>query len=124
LILDEELAKRGFSPAPCGAECPPGWHSLVCELLDKLQGKCEIAQIKEKFGQLRVYSDPLPGLDEGGLFLYEQEVNEAIQKASIASETICEVCGAPSKRESDGWISVLCELHREEQKEKRRNYGK
>jgi len=119
LILDEELAKRGFSPAPCGAECPPGWHSLVCELLDKLQGKCEIAQIKEKFGQLRVYSDPLP--DWSGDW---PEIEGLIAEASIASETICEVCGAPSKRESDGWISVLCELHREEQKEKRRNYGK
>mgnify|MGYP003544988381 CR=1 FL=1 len=124
MLLNDELEKRGFPPAPCWAECPPGWKPLVCDLLDKLRGKCTIAQIKEKFGELRVYVDPIPGIDEDGLFLFEQEVNEAINEATIASNKICEVCGAPGKRYSDGWSAVYCEPHWQERLEERRRYGK
>jgi len=118
MILDEELEKRGFPPAYCGANCPDGWKDLVLNLLDELEGKCKIAQIKEKFGLLTVYVDLLSSEDK------LQEVNEAIHKAEEASSKICEVCGAPGKRDSDGWITVLCEPHRQERIEKRKSYGK
>lgn len=119
MLLNDELEKRGFPPAPCWAECPPGWKLLVCDLLDKLQGKCTIAQIKEKFGELRVYVNPLP--DWHGDW---SEVEFLIKEASIASNEICEVCGAPGKRYSDGWSAVYCEPHWQERLEERRRYGK
>ena len=120
MILDEELEKRGFSPAYCGAECPNGWKDLVLNLLDKLKGKCKIAQIKEKFGLLVVYTDPI-STDQAG-FDAVNEADKLIDEAQEASSKICEVCGAPGKRDSDGWITVLCELHKQERIEERRKW--
>ena len=126
MILDEELEKRGFSPAYCGADCPDGWKDLVLNLLDKLKGKCKIAQIKEKFALLTVYVDPLdaeyePSFPSQTHFGME-EVDKLIGEAREASSKICEVCGAPGKRDSDGWITVLCELHKQERIEERRKW--
>ena len=120
MILDEELEKRGFSPAYCGADCPDGWKDLVLDLLDKLKGKCKIAQIKEKFGLLVVYTDPI-STDQAG-FDAVNEADKLIDEAQEASSKICEVCGAPGKRDSDGWITVLCELHKQERIEERRKW--
>lgn len=128
MILDEELEKRGFPPAYCGADCPDGWKNLVLDLLDKLKGKCKIAQIKEKFGLLTVYADPIDSTYEESFpsrFPFgTEEVEKLINEAQEASSKICEVCGAPGKRDSDGWITVLCEPHRQERIEKRKSYGK
>lgn len=120
MILDEELEKRGFPPAYCGADCPDGWKDLVLDLLDKLKGKCKIAQIKEKFGLLVVYTDPI-STDQAG-FDAVNEADKLIDEAQEASSKICEVCGAPGKRDSDGWITVLCELHKQERIEERRKW--
>ena len=120
MILDEELEKRGFPPAYCGADCPDGWKNLVLDLLDKLKGKCKIAQIKEKFGLLVVYTDPI-STDQAG-FDAVNEADKLIDEAQEASSKICEVCGAPGNRGSDGWITVLCELHRQERIEERRKW--
>ena len=120
MILDEELEKRGFPPAYCGADCPDGWKNLVLDLLDKLKGKCKIAQIKEKFGLLVVYTDPI-STDQAG-FDAVNEADKLIDEAQEASSKICEVCGAPGNRCSDGWITVLCELHRQERIEERRKW--
>lgn len=91
----------------------------MCDLLDRLQGKCEIDQIKEKYGELRVYVDPHPDWDGDW-----SEVASRIEEATIASNKICEVCGAPGKRYSDGWSAVYCEPHWQEKVEERRRYGK
>ena len=120
MILDEELEKRGFPPAYCGADCPDGWKDLVLDLLDKLKGKCKIAQIKEKFALLVVYTDPI-STDQAG-FDAVNEADKLIDEAQEASSKICEVCGAPGKRDSDGWITVLCELHKQERIEERRKW--
>jgi len=120
MILDDELENRGFPPAYCGADCPDGWKDLVLDLLDKLKGKCKIAQIKEKFGLLVVYTDPI-STDQAG-FDAVNEADKLIDEAQEASSKICEVCGAPGKRDSDGWITVLCELHKQERIEERRKW--
>lgn len=63
-----------------------------------------VVQVKEKFGGLRFY------------------VNAATDKhwnyitfAENMSYKICEVCGSPGKRYTDGWHTVLCESHAKEQ---------
>lgn len=126
MILDDELEKRGFPPAYCGADCPDGWKDLVLDLLDKLKGKCKIAQIKEKFALLTVYVDPLDGPHEESFpsrFPFgTEEIEKLIDEAQEASAKICMVCGAPGNRGSDGWITVLCELHRQERIEERRKW--
>ncbi len=71
--------------------------------LDEETAKVPVAsQVKEKFGGLRFY------------------VNGATEKhwsyitfAESMSYTICEECGAPGKRYTDGWHKVLCDIHAE-----------
>lgn len=61
-------------------------------------------QIKEKYGGLRIYYS-------GG----DEYVQGVVSMAEEMSYKICEVCGNPGKPNKGGWISTLCEFHREEQ---------
>jgi hypothetical protein len=60
-------------------------------------------QIKEKFGGLRLYYS-------GG----DDYVRGLVSLAEELSYRICEVCGNSGKPNKGGWISVLCDKHREE----------
>jgi hypothetical protein len=60
-------------------------------------------QIKEKFGGLRLYYS-------GG----DDYVRGLVSLAEELSYKICEVCGDKGKPNKGGWISVLCDKHREE----------
>ena len=58
-----------------------------------------IFQIKEKYGELRVYDDKL-----------DVEIGFIIGKYERLSEHTCEICGAEGKLIKDGyWIKVRCE---------------
>lgn len=61
-------------------------------------------QIKEKYGGLRIYYS-------GG----DKYVQGVVSMAEEMSYKVCEVCGNPGKPNKGGWISTLCEHHREEQ---------
>ena len=58
--------------------------------------KC--AQIKEKFGLLRCY-----------LMNTSEAMQEIVHEYENKSSVICESCGAPGKRYTDGWQRVKCE---------------
>jgi hypothetical protein len=92
----------------------PQWEGgqkiITQEMIDEAKAKLDeeaakvpvASQIKEKFGGLRFY------------------VNGATDKhwnyihfAESISYTICEDCGAPGKRYTDGWHKVLCDVHAE-----------
>lgn len=62
-----------------------------------------VSQVKEKFGGLRFYVD-------GG----DDVVYGMISMAESMSYRTCEVCGNPGKANSEGWITTLCETHRNE----------
>lgn len=62
-----------------------------------------VSQVKEKFGGLRFYVN-------GG----DREVYAMISMAESMSYRTCEVCGSPGKSNSHGWITTLCETHRNE----------
>ena len=76
-----------------------GWHGLVDELFDILESRnIEATQIKEKFGQLRVYTYPA-----------DEEVYDLIEEIEKRSATICETCGAESKIQNrGGWLRSIC----------------
>lgn len=57
-------------------------------------------QIKEKFAGLRFYV-------EGAT----EEIYNYISFAESMSYRICEECGSPGKRYTDGWHKTLCEVH-------------
>jgi hypothetical protein len=64
-----------------------------------------IQQIKEKFGELRIYLDtPLPNMYAWGVVDFAEEM----------SRVTCEVCGAPGETITKGWHKTLCEQHAKE----------
>lgn len=92
-----------------------GWMTLVKNLVEEISQhqdstpECEpvqFVQIKEKFGELRVYT-------HGG----DDQVDYMIAQAETASRTVCEVCGLPgSVRKDLMWLAALCDAHYEERK--------
>ena len=79
-------------------ECGPGWNGLIDRTLARLSDTVEVVQIKEKFGELRIYF--FGGTDTDDKIVCEAEDESA---------TICEACGAPGKtRCSHGWYTTMC----------------
>ena len=58
----------------------------------------EIAQVKEKFGTLRIYVDGSNDFLDG-----------MVNAMELASGYICEDCGRPGTRRSGGWILTQCD---------------
>ena len=61
------------------------------------QKNYQIVQIKEKYGQARLY-------DNGST----EKVHEIIHKYEIISENICMRCGREAPTLDDGWVYVYC----------------
>lgn len=89
-----------------GFECLDGWYSLIEGSLFLIRQYAEsdvtVTQVKEKFGQLRIYL-------RGG--------NECIDfitaLTELVSGCICERCGRPGKIVSaEGWLVARCNSHR------------
>ena len=118
-ITDEEMQNyfpqvypKIFSGKYGGIAVGKGWFDLLnqaCRLIQShLDWKKDVPQVtaeqvKEKFGGLRFY---VQGGDE-----YTQGI---IAMAEQMSMMLCEECGAPGERGGNGWISTLCETHRNE----------
>jgi len=88
----------------------PGWVPLVQQLHEELLAvnpDYQVAQVKEKFGELRVYLS----MDNRQLPLMQ-----AVGVATAKSVTICEWCGEPGTcgEASAFWIKTLCDQHRAE----------
>jgi len=90
-----------------GFEIRDGWLPLLKELFDKIQklvdndpqcNALEVVQVKEKFGELRVYLN----------YSYEK-IDNLIDEYTRKSKTICEWCGEKGKlRNDNGWYTTLC----------------
>lgn len=81
-----------------------GWRTILENLhqqLTQLTPNYAVAQIKEKFGTLRVY---LEIYGESG-----DDVSRAIRDAEWESSRTCEYCGKPGKQaRTSGWIKTIC----------------
>ena len=63
-----------------------------------------VAQIKEKFGSMRFYLDPLDGGEE-----YYDQIYAVVNMAETLSARTCDSCGRPAlPRESRRWIKCHC----------------
>jgi len=102
-----------FFPEPpiCGCHYGEGWRPILDRLFEDLgkiyEGAKEVpkvAQIKEKFGGLRVY---LEGVVTDAAF-------DRVCKAEAESTRTCEKCGAPGKIAGKGWLKCLCDPCRSE----------
>ena len=87
---------------------PDGWRKafgemMVEEIDQELRkhdfvDKFEILQVKEKYGEFRMYCGGAP-----------REVHRIIQKYEVISRHICMVCGKPDVHiREDGWIWPQC----------------
>lgn len=88
--VDREFAKQCVGS---------GWGGLIDELFDILEAhEVEATQVKEKFGQLRVYTYPA-----------NEELYTEIEKLEQRSAKICETCGAPGRIVNrGGWLRTIC----------------
>ena len=90
-------------------ECDEGWHPLIETFLNLVEydvrvngmPEVKILQIKEKFGELRIYYS-------GG-----NATTDAYKRfAESMSTKICETCGAPASSKSiNGWWKTVCDDH-------------
>jgi hypothetical protein len=113
-----------------GIECNLGWYEILsslCWMINQRERNIEdnkrylgknnpeklkelpehfpvkFDQIKEKYGGLRIYFS-------GG----DDYVEGLVSMAEAISYKVCEVCGNKGEANKGGWISVLCDKHREE----------
>lgn len=91
-----------------GFECGDGWLGILEGTLSLIQKNSErsevrvnIRQIKEKFGQLRIYY-------RGG----DEITRVVVEIAEIVSGGICELCGRQGESQSIlGWLQTRCAEH-------------
>lgn len=94
-------------------EIPTGWMQLflqACEdILEPLKAANALdifrfSQIKEKYGQLRMYTFDAP-----------KEVQLILDKYEFLSEQVCCTCGKPAVAMTRGWICPYCQEHLEKE---------
>lgn len=107
-LIDRIQAKYPGVLDSCFDFSPPdGWELIVEKLIDDLMfvdPTLKIDQVKDKFGELRVYTTNASGAREA--------VNALITEAENASIKTCMVCGEAGKmREKNGWYFVACDEH-------------
>jgi len=104
-----------------GFECGDGWFNIINQLCQNIQHHIDwknkekevvaqvvVSQVKEKYGTLRFYYS-------GG----DDTIDGMVSMAASMSGVTCEQCGNPGTQNYGGWITTLCETHREE-----REFGK
>ena len=106
----------------------PGWHSLLNELhkeLAVINPDYQTVQVKEKFGQLRVYIGGTPiqadimGGSTGVVNVRIKDtatkdnwrkLQDIVDKYEAMSASVCENCGQPGKLDtSHYWRKTLCD---------------
>ena len=122
--IREELEGRFARGWPESIDCDTGWDWILKDLNTKLKYldfNYKINQIKEKYGTLRFYYEPL----------LQKEVvldimGDIVQKAEELSASTCELCGNSSrcaiaslgvkydktvglKLSKTGWYKTLCD---------------
>lgn len=94
-------------PSSLSIDTDNGWFFILdalCGLLDSQEGAGEttvrVSQIKEKFGELRFYTDGHSGRQDG-----------SVEFAEALSGRICEACGMPGSLRGRNWVVTLCDRH-------------
>ena len=89
-------------------DVPDGWWNLVGDTDAKmmfLDPEYTIAQVKEKFGELRFYFDTNT---EG---LVAEIMRDVAHQGEARSRYLCETCGKYGQLRSLSWIRTLCDIH-------------
>ena len=94
----------------CGISINTGWQRIIESLSANIDfyvkySKVDypkVAQIKEKFGELRFYYD-------GG----DERIHGMVRMAESWASNTCEICGKSGKLRHGGWMKTLCDEHEE-----------
>lgn len=89
-----------------GVECGEGWYNILDDLCKKLcKYPIQFAQVKEKFGALRIYHVVADDVtDEENV-----DIDGLISDAENLSCDTCENCGEPGYMRSGGWMATRCD---------------
>lgn len=106
-VLVERLKEKTANPdyVEYSISIPPGWTKLVCELddsLEELNPGYKIVQVKEKFGTLRYYIEPLDSFSMATARII-------INIAELESSKTCQRCGEPGELREMGAVITLCD---------------
>lgn len=98
-------------PKPGQLAVGDGWLPRIGQMLQEIEEHVKrhalpdfkILQIKEKFGQLRVYTS------KG-----DEQLYAIIEKATEEVNKTCEICGTEGKLDMvEGWLGARCERHKD-----------
>ena len=99
-----------------GVAVGDGWYDIIDEMCKKMNRikdangeRIVFAQIKEKFGTLRVYINWPEGFTEDQMKKIYDIEREAENNALIT----CEVCGKSGSMNGKYWLKVVCDEHKE-----------
>lgn len=88
-----------------------GWHQILARLHEQvvtLMPGYHVDQVKEKFGELRVYLSLDPNLDRDISAGVARRVDDLVDAAEAESRRTCEYCGKPGVPIDAGWVKTLC----------------
>lgn len=109
-----EYTKLDLFPAGWRQAFGEQWAKDVQEAINKMsidaQKEAYITDIKEKWGQLRVF-----------LSVFSEELGTVLKKYEQFSETVCCQCGKSKTEVFAGWFSYLCDDCEDELMTRRKN---
>jgi len=88
-----------------------GWHPILNRLHEQVVALVpgyHVAQVKEKFGELRVYLSLDPDLDGHITAAVNSRVHALLDTAEDESRRTCEFCGKAGGPVGTGWVKTLC----------------
>jgi hypothetical protein len=91
-----------------GIECEDGWNKIVENLLQELEEyDVTLAQVKQKFGELRVYLNYGEKIDPHTF----KETTKILNKYKDLSDVTCEKCGHEGTlhQTRQRWLSTVCD---------------
>lgn len=111
------VIRNGYTIDMGVASVGPGWSNLVRSAFIECPSDLIIVQVKEKFGGLRIYTDPKKqySLDVGPQGSFDSDVHKAYQKflneLEVRSTEVCEYCAAKCKIQKCGTslIKAICD---------------
>lgn len=80
---------------------PSGWHEIARQMIkecEEAESNFEIIDLKEKWGAIRMYSQPCT-----------DKISEIEHKYEKLSSRICCKCGKPATKVSTGWVLPWCD---------------
>jgi hypothetical protein len=88
-----------------------GWRPILTRLHEQVVALVpgyRVAQVKEKFGELRVYLTLDPDLDGNISPHVNSHIYGLLDAAEDESRRTCEDCGNPGTQVGMGWVKTLC----------------